>query len=111
MKGRRAFRVILTIAILILGIILVKALFADGSFTAAATCYMPQYVTLANGEKVLADSINNGNNQNNQINVPEVNKEEIEEDAIAENASALIQQQEEVVLEDGLGLITTVFAR
>lgn len=64
---------------------------------------MPHYATMSDGEQVLADNVNN--------EVEQINNPQEEQGAKTENETALIQQQEEVVLEGRVEVINTVSAR
>ena len=105
MRKARERAIILVMALLI-GIISVKPIFAETSATFSASCYMPYYVTMPEGEMVLAESENAG--QDTKV----AENQEIEKSNI-ENETNLIQQQEEIISEDSeeIELIKTVCAK
>lgn len=100
---------ILITALYIMGIIFLKPAFAGKtSVTFTASCYMPEYITTLDGERVLADS------EKAKQKESAVEKEENnEENSLAENKTNIIRQQEEIVSDNNseTQLITTVCAR
>ena len=100
-----------TILALFLGIIFLGPLFAGNTATFSVSCYMPYYVTLSDGEKVLAES----EKAKQDTSIAENKKEEsfIAENKNNENKNNFIKQKEEIVSKDKkeVQLITTVCAK
>ena len=105
MKGIRKRAIIVMVALLI-GIMCIKPASAEKTATFSASCYMPFYVEMPNGEMVLADS----KITKQDTNITESQK--IEETNIIENKTEFIQQ-EEITLENDeeVELIKTVCAK
>ena len=89
----------ITIWTLVIGIIFIGLSYAEKSTTFSASCYMPYYVTLDTGEKVLADS--DEARQKKLDEVLEENENNI--DAKESKISGLIRQVEEIISEDNNG--------
>ncbi|MBL7130632.1 MAG: hypothetical protein ISS45_04445 [Candidatus Omnitrophica bacterium] len=100
-------RTLMIILVLFLSIILARPLLAATSISATASCRMPYFVTMPDGQKVLAET----ENTDQDTNIAEA--EENNDSFIAEDEPNLIQQQEEVVSgeDEEIQLINTVCAR
>jgi len=103
---------LITIWVLIIGITFIKFSSAEKSASYSASCFMPYYVTLSSGDRVLANSEEAKQDELEKA----LEKDEDNLDAKENKISGLIRQIEKIVSQDYDGserieIITTVAAK
>jgi hypothetical protein len=88
----------------IISILLANSVFAGNSATFSTSCYMPSYVTTADGKIVLAET---------QLNQPAAEPEQptIQEPAVEETVQFTEKQEERITEDDQVAMVNTICAK